>query len=74
MEYYHHLLLTEIQFGLLGQLLNEYLVDMFSSVEDSRLNYIRQHVQTQHGESWMRSSMQKVDWLAGSEGMHDVCH
>ena len=46
LEYYRHLLLTEVRFGLLGRLLNEYLVDMFSSIEDSRLNYIRQHVQT----------------------------
>jgi hypothetical protein len=43
-EYYRHHVLTEARFGLLGRLLNEYLVDMFSSVEDSRLNYIRQKV------------------------------
>ena len=31
---------------MLGRLLNEYLVDMFSSVEDSRLQYIRGELQT----------------------------
>ncbi len=35
-----------MRFGLLGRLLNKYLVDMFSSIEDSRLYYIRHHVQT----------------------------
>ena len=35
----------DARFGMLGRLLNEYLVDMFSSVEDSRLNYIRHEVQ-----------------------------
>ena len=45
LEYYRHRILTEARFGLLGRLLNEYLVDMFSSVEDSRLNYIRENVQ-----------------------------
>ena len=52
LEYYCHLLLTEVWFGLLGRrLLNEYLVDVFSSVEDSRLNYVRQHVQTRIASS-----------------------
>ena len=46
MEYYRQRLLTEPRFGLLGRLLNEYLVDIFSSVEDNWLNYVRQHVQT----------------------------
>ena len=46
-EYYRQWLLAEPRFGLLGRLLNEYLVDMFSSVEDNRLNYVRQHFQTQ---------------------------
>ncbi len=45
LQYLCHRLLTEVRFGLLGRLLNEYLVDMFSSVEDSRLNYVRLHVQ-----------------------------
>ena len=46
MEYYRQRLVTEPRFGLLGRLLNEYLMDMFSSLEDNRLNYVRQHVQT----------------------------
>ena len=45
-EYYRQRLLSEPRFGLLGRLLNEYLVDMFSSVEDNRLNYVREHVQS----------------------------
>ncbi len=35
LQYFHHSVLTEVRFGLLGRLLNENLVD-----------YIRQHVQT----------------------------
>ena len=46
MMYYRFRILTEKRFGQLGRLFNEYLVDMFSSLEDNRLNYIRQHVQT----------------------------
>ena len=46
LEYYRQRLLTEPRFGLLGRLLNEDLVDMFSSVEDNRLYYVRQHVQS----------------------------
>ena len=34
-EYYRYRILTDARFGMLGWLLNEYLVDMFSSVEDS---------------------------------------
>ena len=45
-RYYCQRLLTEPRFSLLGRLLNEYLVDMFSSLEDSRLNYVTQHLQT----------------------------
>ena len=45
-EYYHQRVLTESWFGMLGRLLNEYLVDMFSSVEDNRLNYVRFNLQT----------------------------
>ena len=40
-EYYRQRILTDERFGMLGRLLNEYLVDMFSSVEDNRLSYIR---------------------------------
>ncbi len=46
LPYFRHCVLTEMRFGLLGRLLNEYLVDMFSSTEDSRLYYILHHVQT----------------------------
>ncbi len=46
LQYFRHRVLTEMRFGLLGRLLKEYLMDMFSSIEDSRLNYIRRHVQT----------------------------
>ena len=46
LEYYRQHLLSEPRFGLLGRLLNEYHVDMFSSMEDNRLNYVRQHVQS----------------------------
>ncbi len=37
LEHFRHRVLTEVRYGLLGRLLNEYLVDMFSSVEDSKL-------------------------------------
>ena len=40
-EYYRQRIFTDGRFGMLGRLLNEYLVDMFSSVEDNRLSYIR---------------------------------
>ena len=60
LEHYRHRVLTEARFGLLGRLLNEYLVDMFSSVEDSRPNYIRQNVQTRIHPG-TKPSMQKVD-------------
>ncbi len=46
LHYFCHRVLTEMRFGPLGRLLNEYLVDMFSSNEDSRLYYISHHVQT----------------------------
>ncbi len=46
LQYFRHRVLTEVRFGLLGRLLSEYLVDMFSSIEDSRLYYIRHHIQT----------------------------
>ena len=45
-EYYRQRVLTGSRFGMLGRLLNEYLVDMFSSVEDNRLNYVRFNLQT----------------------------
>ena len=45
-EYYRQRILTDARFGLLGLLFNEYLVDMFSSVEDNRLNNIRHQVQS----------------------------
>ena len=45
-EFYRQRILTDSRFGMLGRLLNEYLVDMFSSVEDSRLQYIRGELQT----------------------------
>ena len=45
-EYYRQRLLSEPRFGLLGRLLNEYVVDMFSSMEDNRVNYVRQQVQS----------------------------
>ncbi len=51
-------------FGLLGRLLNEYLVDMFSSVEDSRLNYIHQHVQTRI------AARSELDETIDAEGGH----
>ena len=45
MKYYRRLLLREERFGLLGRLLNEYVLDMFSRVEDERLATIRFGVQ-----------------------------
>ena len=45
-EYYRHRILMDARFGMLGRLLNEYLVDMFSSVKDSRLNFIRHSLQS----------------------------
>ncbi len=39
-EYCQYRLLSEGRFGLLGRLLNEYHVDMLSSIEDERLNFI----------------------------------
>lgn len=47
---------------MLGRLLNEYLVDMFSSVEDSRLNYIRHEVQ-----NWI-TARSKLDETIEAEG------
>ena len=63
LEYYRHLLLTEVWFGLLGRLLNKYLVDVFSSVEDNRLNYIRKHVQTRIA-AW-----RELDKIINAEGV-----
>ena len=45
-EYYRHRILTDARFEMLGRLLNEYLVAMFSSTEDKRLNFICHSLQS----------------------------
>ncbi|CAG8585000.1 17547_t:CDS:2 [Gigaspora rosea] len=39
-DYYRYLIMNEPRFYLLGQLINEYLVDMFSRADDERLQFI----------------------------------
>ncbi len=64
LQYFCHRVLIEMRFGLLGRLLNKYLVDMFNSIEDSRLNYIRQHVQTRI------AARSELDETIDAEGEH----
>ncbi len=45
-EYYRQRILTDARFGMLGRLLNEYLVDMFSSMEENHLNFICHSLQS----------------------------
>ena len=45
-EYYQQRILTDARFGILGRLLNEYLVNLFSGMEDNRLNFIRHSLQS----------------------------
>ncbi len=54
----------KVRFGLLGRLLNEYLVDMFSSMEDNRLKYIRLHVQKRI------AAQSELDETIDTEGGH----
>ena len=46
LKYYRMLLLREARFAYLGRLQNEYILDMFSRVEDEKLNYIRYGLQS----------------------------
>ena len=50
-NYYRYRLLTEPRFRLLGHLTCEYLVDMYSRVEEERLNYIHQGRNSQYNTS-----------------------
>ena len=66
-EYYRHRILTDARFGMLGRLLNEYLVDMFSSVEDCHLNFIRHSLQSRIAAraNSMKPSKLRVDAMLG---------
>ena len=49
---------------MLGRLLNEYLVDMFSSIKDSQVQYIRSEVQTRI------AARRELDETIEAEGGH----
>ena len=65
-EYYQQRILTDARFGMLGWLLNEYLVDIFSSTEDNCLNFITAcKVGLQHDVNSMKPSKLRVDVMLG---------
>ena len=64
LECYCHCLLTEAWFGQLGRLLNEYLVDVFSSMEDWTTYDSTSKPVLQHKVSWARPLRQKVESMS----------